>query len=264
MNAEQLRALQGLHQGLADRFATALAGLLRSPVEVKLADVEQLGYGQFVATLEEPNCSSLAKAEPLDGNLRLTIGHSILDPMIDRLLGSGRAGGSLGRRQLTGIELRLVTRISTLFLDELRHAWEGVLALRPELIHAESNPRLLAIVPPEDNVVAISFQLTLGARRGGLSLCIPSRSLDRIGGKLGGATATTALEIDVRLLQTKIGSGELAGLQVGDIITTQHGAVRPAIVCVEGVPKYRARLGSLRGHKAILIESAIENPAAGE
>jgi flagellar motor switch protein FliM len=55
-------------------------------------------------------------------------------------------------------------------------------------------------------------------------------------------------------------------LRVGDIITTQKDIHQPVIVSVEGVPKFRAKLGAFKGHKAIRIESSIENPvdALGE
>ncbi len=56
------------------------------------------------------------------------------------------------------------------------------------------------------------------------------------------------------------------GLRVGDIITTQKDVHQPVIVSVEGVPKFRAKLGAFKGHKAIMIQNAIENPvdALGE
>ena len=56
------------------------------------------------------------------------------------------------------------------------------------------------------------------------------------------------------------------GLRVGDIITTQKDVHQPVIVSVEGVPKFRAKLGAFKGHKAIMVQSSIENPidAMGE
>ena len=56
------------------------------------------------------------------------------------------------------------------------------------------------------------------------------------------------------------------GLCVGDVITTQKDVHQPVIVSVEGVPKYRAKLGAFKGHKAIMIDGTIENPieALGE
>jgi flagellar motor switch protein FliM len=279
---EQMRALQTLHEGFGRNFGAALSALLRSIVEVKLTSVDQLTYSEFVFSLENPTCFNLLKADPLEGNLILDINPSILYPIIDRLLGGGREGGPLARRPLTEIELRLVTRITDLFLDELHHAWENVLDLKLEVVQVESNPQLVQIVPPNEVVVLVSFELTIGDIRGMMNLCIPYNSIERIGGKLSANSwsaygrrqatpesieqisrtlRTSLVELDVRLAQTRIGTGELVGLRVGDVITTQKDLRSPLVVSIEGRPKFRALPGSFKGHKAILIQDVIENPA---
>jgi len=278
---EQMRALQTLHEGFGRNFGAALSGLLRSIVEVKLTSVDQLTYSEFVFSLENPTCFNLLKAEPLEGNLILDINPSILYPIIDRLLGGGREAGPLARRPLTEIELRLVSRITGLFLDELRHAWENVLELKLEVVQVESNPQLVQIVPPNEVVVLISFELTIGDIRGMMNLCIPYNSIERIGGKLsanswvvyGRRQATpesveklsrticsSLVDVNVQLARTRIGMGELIGLRVGDIITTEKDVNNPVVVAVQGVAKFQARLGSFKGHKAVSIEGIIENP----
>ena len=283
---DQMRALQTLHEGFGRNFGAALSALLRSIVEVKLTSVDQLTYSEFVFSLENPTCFNLLKAESLEGNLILDINPSILYPVIDRLLGGGRDGGPLARRPLTEIELRLVSRITTLFLDELNHAWENVLDLKLEVIQVESNPQLVQIVPPNEVVVLISFELTIGEIRGMMNLCIPYNSIERIGGKLTAnswsayrrpkataentekisqAISRSSVEMKVQLAGTPIATGELIGLRVGDIITTQKDVHSPLTVWVEGVPKFRARPGALKGHKAVCIDGTMGDPVqAGE
>jgi flagellar motor switch protein FliM len=284
---EQMRSLQTLHEGFGRNFGAALSAMLRSIVEVKLTSVDQLTYSEFVFSLENPSCFNLLKAEPLEGNLILDINPSILYPIIDRLLGGSREGGPLARRPLTDIELRLVSRITGKFLDELHNAWENVLDLKLSVVQVESNPQLVQIVPPNEVVVVISFELAIGDLRGMMNLCIPFNSIERIGGKLSAnswvsygrrqstpesveqiseTVCSSLVQLQVRLAQTKIGTGDLIGLRVGDVITTQKDVHQPVIVSVENVPKFRARLGACKGHKAIMIDSAIENPveALGE
>jgi flagellar motor switch protein FliM len=279
---EQMRALQTLHEGFGRNFGAALSGLLRSIVEVKLTSVDQLTYSEFVFSLENPTCFNLLKAEPLEGNLILDINPSILFPIIDRLLGGGREGGPLARRPLTDIELRLVSRITGLFLEELRHAWENVLEMKLEVVQIESNPQLVQIVPPNEVVVVISFELTIGDLRGMMNLCIPYNSIERIGGQLSAnswvaygrrqatpetiqqisrTVCTSLVELNVRLAASRIGTAELIGLRVGDVITTAKDVHTPVVVSVEGIPKFRARPGAFKGHKAVLIDGVIENPA---
>jgi len=279
---EQMRALQTLHEGFGRNFAAGLSAMLRSMVEVKLTSVDQLTYSEFVFSLENPTCFNLLKAEPLEGNLILDINPSILYPIIDRLLGGGREATMLNRRPLTEIELRIVSRITGLFLEELHHAWENVLALNLAVVRVEHNPQLVQIVPPNEVVVVISFEVALGEIRGMVNLCIPYNSIERIGGKLSANSwvswarkASTAesvqqitrtirgslVSMSVRLASSQISAGELIGLRVGDIITTDKDIRRPLLVSVEGVPKFRARPGILKGHKAVRIDEVIANPA---
>jgi len=278
---DQMRALQTLHEGFSRNFGAALSAMLRSIVEVKLTSVDQLTYSEFVFSLENPTCFNLLKAEPLEGNLILDINPSILYPIIDRLLGGGREMTAQARRPLTEIELRLVSRITNLFLDELHHAWENILDLNIEVVRVESNPQLVQIVPPNEVVVLISFELTMGELRGMMNLCIPYNSIERIGGRLSAnswsaygrrqsspesmervrrAVCTSLVELGVRLAKTRISTADLVRLRVGDIITTERDIHDPLVVTVEGVPKFLARPGALKGHKAICIEGAVDNP----
>lgn len=276
---EQMRALQTLHEGFGRNFAVALSALLRSMVEVKLTGADQLTYSEFVFSLENPTCFNLLRAEPLEGNLILDINPSILYPIIDRLLGGGRESGPLARRPLTEIELRLVSRITDLFLAELRHAWENVLELNLKVERVESNPQLVQIVPPNEVVVLISFELTMGEVRGMMNLCIPFNSIERIGGKLSANSWVSygkkqftpesiqqvtqnlkgsLVQVVARLAETKITTGELIGLRVGDIITTEQDVNTPLVINVEGLDKYRARPGAFKGRTAIRIDDVIQ------
>ncbi len=274
-----MRALQTLHEGFGRNFSAALSALLRSIVEVKLTSVDQLTYSEFVFSLENPTCFNLLRAAPLEGNLILDINPSIVYPIIDRLLGGGRESAPLARRPLTEIELRLVSRITTLFLLELKHAWSNVLELDLSVERVESNPQLVQIVPPNEVVVLISFELTLGDLRGMMNLCIPFNSLERIGTKLSSNSWITygrrhpseestrqissnlkgsVVELVVHLADTHITTGDLIGLRVGDVITTEKDIHSPISVSVEGVVKYHAKPGAFKGRKAIEIADTVQ------
>jgi flagellar motor switch protein FliM len=276
---DQMRALQTLHEGFGRNFGAALSALLRSIVEVKLTSVDQLTYSEFVFSLENPTCFNLLQAEPLEGNLILDINPSILYPIIDRLLGGGHEGGHSTRRPLTEIELRLVSRITAIFLKELYHAWENVLELDLKVVRVESNPQLVQIVPPNEVVVLISFELTIGETRGMINLCIPFNSIERISSKLASNSwssyrqqvpseetmalisnnlSTALMDVVVELATTKITTKELLELRRGDIITTTKDTQSPVLVSVEGVPKFQASPGAVKGHKAIRISETLE------
>jgi flagellar motor switch protein FliM len=275
---EQMRALQSLHEAFSRNFSAALSAMLRTIVEVKLTSVDQLTYSEFVFSLENPSCFNLVKAEPLEGHLILDINPAILYPIINRLLGGAKDNGPAVRRPLTEIELRLTGRITSLFLSELKHAWANVVPLTLSVERVESNPQLAQIVPPNEVVVLVSFEITLGDLRSMLSFCIPYNSIERISSKLtsngwvtyGKSTATpetrslitkridhSSVEVVVTLAETTIRTADLIGLRVGDIITTEKDKRIPLVVSVQDVAKFHATAGAFKGRKAVQIDTPL-------
>src|SRR5438067_716999 len=160
VSKEQMRTFQALHEGFSREFGAALSGMVRSIVECKLISVDQLTYSEFVFSLENPTCFNLLRAEPLEGHIILDLNPSIIFPIIDRLLGGGRAPSqNVPRRPLTEIELRLASRITDRAIEGLRNAWSSVCDLALKVTQVESNPQLVQIVPPNEVIVLISFEI---------------------------------------------------------------------------------------------------------
>lgn len=272
---EQMRSLQTMHEGFGRNLGAALSAMLRTMVEVKLTSVDQLTYSEFVFSLENPTCFNLIRATPLEGQLILDINPSILFPIIDRMLGGTTSSAPPARRPLTDIELRLVSRITNLFLREMQHAWENVLKLELSVDRVESNPQLVQIIPANEVIVLISYELTVGETRGMMNLCIPFNSIERISGKLtanswvsysrkpatpesiqqiGNRLGEAPVELAIELAKTHIATADLIGLRVGDIIASEKDVREPLVVYVQGQPKFWASPGKYKGRKAIQIQ----------
>jgi flagellar motor switch protein FliM len=275
---EQMRSLQTMHEAFGRNFGAALSALLRTIVELKLTSVDQLTYSEFVFGLENPTCFNLINARPLEEQFILDINLSLLFPIIDRLLGGSSDPAPPTRRPLTEIELRLVGRITDLFCKELKRAWEHVLDLDLAVDRVESNPQLVQVVPPNEVVVLISFEITLGEARGMMNLCIPFNAIERVNTRLsanswvsyGKKTATpenvqrissqlkgAVVQVVVDLAETSIATSDLIGLRVGDIIATEKDVNQPLVVSIEGRPKFYASAGAYKGRKAFQVTGTI-------
>ena len=53
---ERMRVLEGLHEGIPSGLGVALSAQLRSVVDINLATVDQLTYGEIVLRLNHPTC----------------------------------------------------------------------------------------------------------------------------------------------------------------------------------------------------------------
>jgi len=278
---EQMRALQSLHDGFARNFGASLSAMLRSIIEVRLISVDQLTYSEFVYSLEIPTCFNLLKPLPLDGNWVLDISPSLLYPIIDRMLGGSVSTEAVPKRPLSDIELRLAARITNVFLKELQSAWANVIEMDLQVERVESNPQLVQIVPPNEVVVMVSFELIMGAIRGTINLCIPFNTIERVGSKLSSnswigyaaarkndqSVAQISSRLDgsiadmvVTLARSSITTGELFGLEVGDIISTEKDVHHPLEVEIANRIKFLASAGSYKGRKAIKIEQVVSKP----
>jgi flagellar motor switch protein FliM len=275
---EQMRAMHSLHETIARNFGAVVSGMLRTMLEVKLLSVDQMTYSEFVFSLDNPSCFNVLKAEPLEGNWILDISPALSYAVIDRMLGGDPEPGTPIRRPLTEIENRLIGRLVTAFLNELRDAWLNIVPLELGITSVESNPQLVQIVPPNEVVILICFEVTLSRNRGMINLCIPFNTIERFNTQLsnngwvgysrsrptpetratiGGNVDTAPVEIIVTLAKSKIRTGDLVDLAVGDLITTEMDTGMPLELSVQGVPKFHARPGAFRGKKAVRIDGII-------
>ena len=184
VSKDQMRALEALHEGFGRNFGAALSGYLRTIVEVNVANIEQLTYSEFIHSLPNPTCFNLLKPEQLDGQLCLEISPLIIYPIIDRLLGGSNADLFIPQRPLTQIEQRLVQRITDRATHHLSEAWSNLTPVTFSVHDFESNPQLVQIVPPNETVVVVGFELKMGNRSGTMSLCIPYNVIEPIMGML--------------------------------------------------------------------------------
>jgi flagellar motor switch protein FliM len=135
------------------------------------------------------------------------------------------------------------------------------------------------IIPANEVIVLISFELAVGDTRGMMNLCIPFNSIERISAKLssnnwvtyskrpatpesmqrmGNRLAGAPVEVVVALAATRITTSDMLGLRVGDIIASEKDVRDPLVVSVGGKPKFIASPGKFKGRKAIQIRGDFQ------
>ena len=287
VSKDQMRALETLHEGYGRNLGAALSGYLRTIIEVAVKTIEQMTYSEFIHSLPNPTCFNLLKADRLDGQLCLEISPLIVYPIIDRLLGGSNADLFIPQRPLTQIEQRLIQRITDRATHHLSEAWTNLTPITFSVCDFESNPQLVQIVPPNETVVVIGFELKMGNRAGTMSLCIPYNVIEPIMGTLaaqnwfsyqrkGGQedhlrrlttnVSNAPLEMRAFLAQTTIKMSDLLNLQPGDLITTEKDCGREVLIQVEGKNKFLGKPGKFRGNRSIQISRLCQEPepAKGE
>lgn len=234
---DQLRTLQMLHETFARMFASSLSAYLRTSTHIDLVSVEQIPYEEYMRSLTASIINIVSMA-PLNGQAILEMEFNVVLSMIDRLLG-GPGNMVKATPVLTEIEKALTESIIVRALRELKTAWENVVQLNPKRESMETQAQFIQIVPPNDIVVSILFEVKIGELRGAMSLCVPymmlkpitskfsaqrwfSASVRKKTGQNSGVLAKRLSGTDVtcvcRLGTTQISVQDLVGLRVGDTI----------------------------------------------
>ncbi len=278
VSKDQMRSLQTLHEAFARNFGASLSGFLRTIVEVKVATCEQMTYSEFISGLPNPTSFNLIKADALEGQICLELSPLIIYPIIDRLLGGTSQDLFIPQRPLTLIETRLISNVTTRGLATLGEAWSTVRKMTFSIDATESNPQLVQIVPPNEVVVVIGFELKMSNRAGTMNLCIPYNVIEPVMEKLSaqswfsaaknqksdeivkavtGSLGRAGVEVTAILAETTISVHDLLLMSPGDVIVTDKRADQPVVVWVEEEKKFLARVGQSRGNRALRIDRSI-------
>ncbi|CEK13554.1 flagellar motor switch protein FliM [Chthonomonas calidirosea] len=280
---DQLRTLQMLHETFARLYASSLSAYLRVPVHVDLVSVEQVPYEEYIRSLSSSIINVFSMA-PLAGQAILEVELNVILCMIDRLLG-GPGSVVKSSSVLTDIEKALTDSIINRALKDFRTAWEGIAQFNPKRETMETQAQFVQIVPPNDVVVSILFEVKVGELRGAMSICIPYLLLKPITGKLSAQRwfssslrknvgrhapvlaqrlAKTYLTCVVRLGSTQMTVQQLLELKEGDIVTLSRKQNEEVEVLIGDRVKFRAQPG-VRGKKLAIhitrVEPATEQEA---
>jgi len=278
VSKDQMRALETLHEAFSRSFGALLSGFLRTIMEVKVATIEQMTFSEFTHSLPNPTCFSLIDCEPLDGTMCMEISPLIIYPVIDRLLGGSNADLFIPQRPLTAIEMRLVGKILDRAVVALKEAWANVKPINFKVTESESNPVLVQIVPPNEVVVVVGFELKMGGRAGTMSMCIPYNVIEPLIEKLSNQTwaaykrhsrdakmrhrlanhlDAARLNISTILADTTIKLSDLMNLEVGDLILTEKPATAPLTLEIGGKRKFIGQLGQYKGNRVFRVNRTL-------
>jgi flagellar motor switch protein FliM len=264
LSRDQLRAFEILQESLARALQPALSGLLRSPVEVRLAGVHQVSLREFLNSLPSPTAATTVRAEPSGHTGVLAVSLLIAFPIVERLLGSPRPAAPPETRPLTTLEWGVLDQAVARVLGLAADTWGG--GARVEAQRKESDPAVLPLPDPNDAAVSVAFEVVLGEQRGGLELAFPVRAVERSLGRpaadpsaregkeaLSGRIFPAQVKLTADLPPDHLRLGGLRRLHPGDLLRTGRGADEPVVLSVEGRTKFAGRLGRLKERKAVQV-----------
>jgi flagellar motor switch protein FliM len=277
VSKDQVKMLQSMHESFARLYTASLSTLLRGLVEVELKTVEQVTYGEFIMSLSPPNCLVVFNMEPLKGGAALEINANVLFRFIDRLLG-GSGLLPVRLRDFTEVEQVLIERIAVRAMMDLQQAWQHAGTFGFRVAHLETNPQFVQLTSPNEVVIAVTFDVTVGEERGHMTLVFPHLLLEPVMPKLNTHRNFAMLQrelsaeegegfqdnllrvgLTVRgvLAEVPMSIRDLLELKPGAVISLGKRSSAPAVIEVEGVQRFTARPGTLNRKRALRVLSVV-------
>jgi flagellar motor switch protein FliM len=282
LSREMLLSLDEVWSAFAQSTPLTLSGNLLRPVRFSLLSVEEVSYEQFVRSLLDPSVLAVFEMNPLPGRAMLEINPSIAFWIIDHLLGG--VGEIIPTpRPLTAMENGLIEGLLEKLLEDFGAAWKSVGVVEPKLTKLISSAQGAQVAKPQENVLAISFELTIDSLVGMVNLCLPvillkmaelERTMEEKGklledpaakhrellAALGGVPFSCALSLG----EVEVTLGELSVLDEGDILHLEKPIGDPLELLVGGIPMFACRPLTYKDKLAVeLIEEVKKSPQGG-
>lgn len=275
---DQIRSISRIHENYARLLTTFFSAQLRTYVNISVASVDQVPYEEFIRSIPKMTVLNIYSVEPLDGRLIMEVNPNIAYAMLDRILG-GKGGDVNKVDNLTEIETMLMSQLFEKAVTNLREAWSSIVEIDPVLEDFEVNPQFLQMVSPNDTVIVVSMNTTIGQSSGLINICIPHIILEPIISKLSvhywmqtgtkkrdlasyEKLTTNLQEARVEgkaiLGETSITIQEFLHLQQKDVITLDQPIDQALLMEISNRPKFRVQPGKYKNKLSVQVLEEIK------
>lgn len=180
---DQIRSLTRIYDNFSRLLTTLYSAHLRTYTNFSVASADQIPYDEYIRSIPSMTFLNVLEIPPLKGRMIMEVHPNIAYAMVDRILG-GKGSGLNKINHLTDIEMKLLEKLFRRTLEPLQEAWTGITHIDPILTEIEVNPQFLQMVSPNETVVVITMQATVGETSGMINICIPHVVLEPIIPKL--------------------------------------------------------------------------------
>lgn len=274
----RMPTLELVNERFARHLRISLFNMLRHTAEVSINGVQMLKFGEYIHTLFVPTSLNMVRFRPLKGTALITMEAKLVFILVENFFGGdGRYHAKIEGREFTPTERRIIQMLLRIIFEDYKDAWTPVMNVDFEYLDSEVNPAMANIVSPTEVIVVNSFHIELDGGGGDFHIAMPYSMLEPIRELLDAGVQSDTEDTDQRwsqaledeimdvdvelggtLLEKELPLKDLIGLEAGDIIPID--LPESMVVCVEGLPTYRATLGKSNDNLAFKIIEKLSRP----
>ncbi|MGI5978957.1 MAG: flagellar motor switch protein FliM [Oscillospiraceae bacterium] len=277
---DQLKSLNSLYENYARMLSSYFTSVLRSACEVTISQIEEQRYYEFNNALPDNALIGMIGFAPQsnpddESTMMLELPTSLGFLLIDRLMG-GTSELYSPDRDYTEIELALLKVVMENITRYIQDAWASFKQVKTKLRNVETNGRFIQAFSPQDVVVIITLDIDDENYKGSANLCMPTDNLEELISsftvqynhsikqqdeekerakreQILNSVKESEVVLEAHLDDCVMPLGEIANLQVNDVISLNKKISEDLVVEVETIPFFRAKLGELGEQKAIKL-----------
>jgi flagellar motor switch protein FliM len=275
---EQMRAVELVHESLAERLTTSLPPYLRTEFRPRVSHIEQGRADDFLKDLPGGTLFHVILLDPLPGRMVLVIGHDLTWLLLERLLG----GTTPNRKKpggLTDIGQSLIKGIVEYMLNDIKAAWSKVVTLEPKLEDSTTNHHWVQMMMGNARLMLVSFEITLQEITGTMGIYIPFSMLKPVANVLNphvwiagreerraddgvrqlAAAGLQQVNVPLRVMlgSAELTCGDLLALRPGDVIPLDTPVGKHLPINVGNRTRFEGQVGTVGHHLAIQITSLL-------
>ena len=279
LSGEQLRALQRMHESIAQSLTMALSTYLRINLEVNIVSLGELTFEVFRNSLPNPTVINVLSLAPLPERAIATMDMKLAFSLIDRMMGG--PGKPLDKvRALTTIEQSLLDNIIRRFLDRTADGWSELAQFKAIVESREMDPQFVQVIPSSEMVLVSTFSIAAPGELepGEICLCIPFISLDSVMQRLGNRFRFAAMKreptegqrrhldrmvkhstlpVRAELGTATVTLDDLMRMQVGDVLVLDQRTNEPAKGLIADKLRFLASPGRSGKKLAIRVQRVL-------
>lgn len=273
LGREQMRGFERYFESAGKMLSVTISDKLRLETRCDCVAVELQRFGTWLEQLPGPVAIFQLQMKPFKLPVLLTISTSLLYGAVDRILGGS---GKVTRvpKDFTSAEYSVADALVGPVLDRICEALHEAVPLEWSVQNRYCNPTLAQILPSQDIVMSVYFQATGDFLIGDLRLVVPFAALeplldrfdrDAIGKAapgamrevLGNTVRGVPVELAAQLGTARVRLRQLLDLQAGDVIPLSTRVGEPAIVPVQGRPKFTAHVGRIGNRMGVQVADVM-------
>lgn len=276
---DQIRLLNYVHDAFARSLSVFLSDRIRTIVDVRLDEIEQLAYSHYVSSCKTPTALFIADEFVSGQKAVFEVDPSFILFTLEKSLG-GTTGGPNVARHLSPIERRYMSRLLVDIMQELSNAWGEIAVMTFQEAGFESNAEFIQIIPGSEPVLVSRLRLVVFQKEYYFHVCYPYLMLRQVLGRTGikqwlsrsrrdvdagvrdqftHHLGETPVELRVELGRARLSLADVQNLQIGDVIPLHKGSADELDVFIDDRPFCSGQIGRVGKHLAVGVSNVVNN-----